>query len=690
MSDIEARVREALSDPVWTLPVPADPAAWARQRAGRRRLRRRAAPLAAAGTAAVAIAAVLVPAVLQPAQDTPPEAAWQRLPDPPLTARQGSVAAWTGTEALFLGGEVGAPCPPGADCVRAEPPARDGAAYDPASGTWRSTAPSPVDLPSYAVPAVLGDRVHLLIDDAVVVYDASDDAWSSLPHPPGPVDGFWSLTAVDDRIVALRQRQAGTYYADQVYDPAAGGWSALPRDPLVPAFARQITATPQGLVLTGKAEVAQPNSQRPSVVRAAVLDPASGQWRQLPDSDQLGGATWTWTGRRMVDPALGGADGGQVNGFGRTVPYGGTFDPATGAWGRLPNAPEELTGRWQAYAISGPQVASDGYLYDDANETWTRIERPEGAPERPGAAVWAGDELIVFGGFSDDDGYVVEGLSNQAFRYGRSAAPDTGPVLVPGGSVAVVLQDGTLGHVDDSGQVEQLAQLPDDVGEPDAVAVDPSGRVVLVSAVSSDDDDASVCQAVVLQAKGRGKLRRIADGASLALSADGRQLAYFRYATVDGYCRRTSLVVRDLGTGAERVVTELVHGPVGSTPPGWPVNWSPDGDEIAHVVDEGAVVTDVSTGATRPTRRFDGSSALAPGWLPEAGLVVLEGCCIGGASARSVADGDEVFAVPGPLRSLRAGRDGSGAWLTVEEGGLLRWDGRTLRRVVEDAVLSSG
>lgn len=46
--------------------------------------------------------------------------------------------------------------------------------------------------------------------------------------------------------------------------------------------------------------------------------------------------------------------------------------------------------------------------------------------------------------------------------------------------------------------------------------------------------------------------------------------------------------------------------------------------------------------------------------------------------------------MPGPLRSLRAGRDGSGAWLTVEEGGLLRWDGRTLRRVVEDAVLSSG
>jgi hypothetical protein len=224
-------------------------------------------------------------------------------------------------------------------------------------------------------------------------------------------------------VVALRQRQSQAWFADQVHDPAAGGWTALPRDPLVPAFARQITSTPHGLVLTGKAEVAQPNSDGPSVVRAAVLDPATEQWRQLPDSDQLGGPAWTWTGRRMVDPALGGADGGEVNGFGRTIPHGGTLDPAAGTWGPLPNAPEELTGGWQAYAVSGPHTASGGYFYDDASETWTSITRPEGAPEAPGAAVWAGDSLIVFGGFTDDEGYVSEGLSHRAFLYGPAAAP---------------------------------------------------------------------------------------------------------------------------------------------------------------------------------------------------------------------------------------------------------------------------
>lgn len=49
--------------------------------------------------------------------------------------------------------------------------------------------------------------------------------------------------------------------------------------------------------------------------------------------DQVGGS-WTWTGQRLVDPTLGGADGGQVNNYGRVIPYGGRLDPATGDWSR--------------------------------------------------------------------------------------------------------------------------------------------------------------------------------------------------------------------------------------------------------------------------------------------------------------------------------------------------------------------
>ncbi len=265
-----------------------------------------------------------------------------------------------------------------------------------------------------------------------------------------------------------------------------------------------------------------------------------------------------------------------------------------------------------------------------------------------------------------------------------------GPVIVPVGEVAAAQQDRTIGRVAGNGRFERLGELPVEAGEPDAVAVSQDGRLVLVSAVRSDDDDASVCQAVVLQVLVDGGLQRIADGASLALSADGRRLAYFRHATFDGFCRRTDLVVRDLGSGAESTVLRLADAPVGATPPSWPVNWSPDGDRLVHVTSDGAVVTDAATGETVPVSTTAGRSALAPAWLPDGRLIVLDGCCIGTASMRTADGGEEVFAVDRPVRSIRPGRRGTDVWLAVEEGGLVRWDGTVLRPVLPDVLVASG
>jgi len=49
-------------------------------------------------------------------------------------------------------------------------------------------------------------------------------------------------------------------------------------------------------------------------------------------------------------------------------------------------------------APEGPVIAAEGWLYDDAAGTWTRLGRPAGAPPEPGVAVWAGDTLLVLGG----------------------------------------------------------------------------------------------------------------------------------------------------------------------------------------------------------------------------------------------------------------------------------------------------
>lgn len=119
--------------------------------------------------------------------------------------------------------------------------------------------------------------------------------------------------------------------------------------------------------------------------------------RTLPVMDQLGGR-WTWTGQCLVDPTLGGADGGQVNNYGRVIPYGGRLDPATGDWSPLPNAPAQSSGGWPADALDGPRIAAGGWLYDDSNGSWTPLPQPEGAPADPGPSVWADYVLVVYGG----------------------------------------------------------------------------------------------------------------------------------------------------------------------------------------------------------------------------------------------------------------------------------------------------
>jgi hypothetical protein len=213
---------------------------------------------------------------------------------------------------------------------------------------------------------------------------------------------------------------------------------------------------------------------------------------------------------------------------------------------------------------------------------------------------------------------------------------------------------------------------------------------VLVSAVRYDDDDPEICAASVFQVLPGMRLRQLADGAAIALTADGLRLAYYRYANTGGFCRRTELVVRDLTDGSERTVPTPADGLVGGTPPEWPVNWSPDARQIAHVTRTGAVVTDVATGRATVLEAAPRTRTLAPAWLADGRLIALHGCCIGGGSIRVEGTAEELFATPGPVRSLRPGRDGSGAWFVVEEQGLHRWDGTAVRPVYRDAVLASG
>jgi len=323
------------------------------------------------------------------------------------------VLAWTGSEVLAVGGDTGAPCPPSASCTRAGDHARDGARLDPIARAWRRISDAPADVPAYASSVVVAGSLYVEARDALLAYDVARDAWSIVPTPAGFTGG--QLVADGDRLVVVSGSDEQRVVPDRIYVPATGRWSTLPEDPVGPAFDRALTATPTGLVLTAHELVDNPGGDGPSLVVAALFDRTTGTWTRLRDSDQLGGWMWTWTGRHLVDPSLGGADGGEIGNYGRTIPFGGILDPATGTWSRLPHAPKERTGGWPVSALGGRFAAVAGWTYDDETESWAEVPRPGGAPDEPGAAVWAGDRLVVIGGVHDDRGYTVAALSRRAW-----------------------------------------------------------------------------------------------------------------------------------------------------------------------------------------------------------------------------------------------------------------------------------
>lgn len=345
---------------------------------------------------------------------------WAELPAPPLSPRTGAATAWTGTEALFLGGDTGPPCLDAgstADC-EVPPGARDGAAFDPVARAWRRIAEAPVPIQGYQPSAVSGDTVYLATAEQLLAYDASDDAWTARPLP-GDAPEYGRLAVVVGGVVLVGSERRAGEPSGYVFDPASGTWAVLPDDPLGPAYDRVPTATSNGLVLTGKRRGPSPGATEPSLVRAAVIDSAlSSRWIEVELGEQIGGRQWAWTGVRMVDPTLGRSNGGEGDNWGRDIPMGGVLDPASGTWRPLPSAPGLADNDgWGVEALGGPLSAVSGWVYDDRVESWTLLAPPSGAPPTPGSAVWAGDRLVVLGGVDPAEGSTLDALSGDAWMW---------------------------------------------------------------------------------------------------------------------------------------------------------------------------------------------------------------------------------------------------------------------------------
>ena len=339
--------------------------------------------------------------------------AWRTLPAAPLSARAGGAALWTGREVLVVGGSDARPCPPNASCaVPTTPPLADGAAFDPRAGRWRRIADAPVPF-DWAQGVVAGSTPYFWVpggsgrpdaERAFLAYRIDEDRWERLPAPPGPREGDRAIVAAGDRIVAYAVSDEQGEQPDLLFDPRSGSWRELPPDPNGPAFDRSMGWSGRELILFDHELVPNPGARAPSLTRAAALDVDAGTWRRLPTSEILATGPWVLDHGRLINPTLGGADGGEVGNWGRTYPNGGILDPRSGAWSALPDPPRGQA-EMEVFAAGvltdgGGQFSGfRGWVLDAAAATWLQVPPRASDEHTTGQLVGAaGDDLFVFGG----------------------------------------------------------------------------------------------------------------------------------------------------------------------------------------------------------------------------------------------------------------------------------------------------
>lgn len=331
----------------------------------------------------------------------PTSGGWTTAPEGPLSGRHSAHAVAVGGEVLVLGGNASRICPPTASCADVPQYLQDGAAYDPEEQTWRAIAPSPV-IPAPGVAAEHQGLMYLLTPQHLHAYDPTTDAWTELPAPPGT--GGLLLSAGRHLLRYEATQEGGQVRADHLYDPADRTWRALPRDPLAPSFDRGAVWTGDRLVLLGKPVPPPPvdGVDSPTTyVHAAVFDPGTWTWAQVPQHDEVigFGSSYSWTGEHVLLPYTFDYTQGGLNPGGAPDPTGGLLDHTSGDWERLPRPPSPPALPLRVQAASPRHVtAGEGLVLDVERLRWSRLEPAPGAPDAGVAATWLGRRLVVFGG----------------------------------------------------------------------------------------------------------------------------------------------------------------------------------------------------------------------------------------------------------------------------------------------------
>jgi len=330
---------------------------------------------------------------------------WRRLAAGPLAPRVGHSAVWTGTELLIWGGG-----PFG------RRPLADGAAYDPAADRWRRLPPAPLAGRSWHAavwtgtemlvwggtrPAP-GGRAEVALADGAA-YQPAAGTWR--PIPPAPFAGDTAVWTGTELLVFGRPgHDPGSRLAGAAWDPRAGGWRRLAAAPLPAGDQAEV-------VVAGGTLAAFTYLDAERACHGGLYDLAAGTWRTLAACPLLPimYPQPIWTGSRILLLTTGPEwfDGGEVNPWPERVYTNGIYDPATDTWRRPAARP---AGMQPGYGVpmtwTGREVLlwglGGGIAYDPSADRWRPMAEAPFTREFA-TGTWTGSELLIWGGATGED-----------------------------------------------------------------------------------------------------------------------------------------------------------------------------------------------------------------------------------------------------------------------------------------------
>jgi hypothetical protein len=294
---------------------------------------------------------------------------WTELPAPP-EIRTGAAQVWTGSELLIWGGYTG---------FDERNVMANGLAFDPAEMRWRPIAPAPLEPRALIASAWTGSELlvwggwsgtygyefaEAFFGDGAA-YDPASDSWRTLPAAPIEARAPLSVWTGREMLVwgtSLRVEDRPRDGA--AYDPATDSWRLIAEAPIELTDATAVW-TGTEMIVFGAALHGGNIPETPTAIGAAY-DPASDSWRQLPESDIDPNAnTASWLGDRLIAWDY--------------SEHTSAYSPGSDAWASLRGAPvdacEDVPTSVTAEGFVFGQVCGELVVMRPGEDAWHNVTR---------------------------------------------------------------------------------------------------------------------------------------------------------------------------------------------------------------------------------------------------------------------------------------------------------------------------